>query len=316
MSAVIRPASARRHWGRLALGFAVAVGVAALAAAPMPVQAQSQSASAPGTPPAAAPSREQVERRLTSNNTLIEQSSAARQIDASGNADALEQRDRARTLHSRARAALAEGDLVQANRLADAAARTMMEAVRSAAPEQLNDRKDRSDFDNRLKSTRALLEAQQRIAVEKGSGARNAELVQRIEAMVGDAQRQADAGRMPDARRLLDQAYGASRAAIGGLRGGDTLVRSLNFASKQEEYAYEIDRNDTHRMLVQVLLQDRRSAAADALVDKALQAAAGLRRQAEEQAARREFEAGVRTLEESTRELVRAIRGAGVFIPG
>jgi hypothetical protein len=290
--------------------------VAGLAALVSPGLSRAQAAASPVASAPAAPTREQVERRLTSNNTLIEHSSAARQIDASANADAMEQRDRARTLHQRARAAWAEGDLVQANRLADAAARTMMEAVRTAAPEQVTDRKDRGDFDSRLKSTRALLEAQQRIAVEKGSGARNAELVQRIEAMVADAQRQADAGHLPDARRLLDQAYGASRAAIGGLRGGDTLVRSLHFASKQEEYAYEVDRNDTHRMLVQVLLQDRRSAASDALVDKALQAAAELRRQAEEQAGRREFDAGVRTLEESTRELVRAIRGAGVFIPG
>jgi len=279
-----------------------------------PAQALAQTAAAQA---ASAPlSREQVERRLGSNATLIEQSSAARQIDSSGNADAAEQRDRARALHQRARAALAEGDLVQANRLSDAAARTMLEAVRSASPEQITDRKDRSDFDTRLNATRALIDALKRVATEKNAGARNAELVQRIEGLVGDAQRQATAGHLPDARRLLDQAYGASRAAIGNLRSGDTLVRSLNFATKQEEYAYEIDRNDTHRMLVQVLLQDRRSVAVDAQVDKALQAAAVLRRQAEEQAARREFEAGVRTLEESTRELVRAIRGAGVFIPG
>jgi hypothetical protein len=279
-----------------------------------PAQALAQSAAAQA---ASAPlSREQVERRLSSNTTLIEHSSAARQIDSSGNADAAEQRDRARALHQRARAALAEGDLLQANRLSDAAARTMLEAVRSASPEQITDRKDRSDFDTRLNATRALIDALKRVATEKNAGARNAELVQRIEGLVGDAQRQSAAGHLPDARRLLDQAYGASRAAIGHLRGGDTLVRSLNFATKQEEYAYEIDRNDTHRMLVQLLLQDRRSLAADALVDKALQASALLRRQAEEQAARRDFDAGVRTLEESTRELVRAIRGAGVFIPG
>ncbi|MBL0148842.1 MAG: hypothetical protein IPP87_09065 [Ideonella sp.] len=281
---------------------------------PTHAQALVQSAAAPAS--SAPLSREQVERRLSSNTTLIEQSSASRQIDSSGNVDALDQRDRARALHLRARSALVEGDLVQANRLSDAAARTMMEAVRLASPDQINDRKDRNDFETRMNATRALIDALKRVATEKGAGARNAELVQRIEGLVGDAQKQAAAGRVPDARRLLDQAYGASRAAIGSLRGGDTLVRTLNFATKQEEYAYEIDRNDTHRMLVQVLLQDRRSVAADAMVDKALQASAQLRRQAEEQAARRDYDAGVRTLEESTRELVRAIRGAGVFIPG
>ena len=269
-----------------------------------------QAASAP-------PARDQVERRVNSTGYLVEQSSAARQVDESGNAAAKEKRERSRQLLGEARTALAAGDVLAAHRLVDSAARTMMEAVRMSAPDQVNAGKDRSDFEARLASTKALIEAQQRIATEKGTGARNGELVHRIDAMVSEAQRHAAAGRMSEARRMIDQAYGASRAAIGGMRGGDTLVRSLNFASKEEEYAYEIDRNDTHRMLVQVLLQDKRGAAStDAMVDRALKSAGDLRRQAEEQAGRREFDAGVRTLEESTRELVRAIRSAGVFIPG
>jgi len=94
-------------------------------------------------------------------------------------------------------------------------------------------------------------------------------------------------------------------------------VRSLSFTSKEEEYRYEIDRNDTHRMLVTVLLQDKRGAAGvDAMVERSTLAAAALRKAADEQAARREFDAAVKTLEDSTRELVRAIRAAGVYIPG
>jgi len=66
-----------------------------------------------------------------------------------------------------------------------------------------------------------------------------------------------------------------------------------------------------------VLLQDKRGAAGvDAMVARSTQAATQLRKAAEEQAARREFDAAIKTLEESTRELVRAIRAAGVYIPG
>jgi len=66
-----------------------------------------------------------------------------------------------------------------------------------------------------------------------------------------------------------------------------------------------------------VLLQDKRDAAGvDAMVERSTQAAAQLRKAADEQAARREFDAAVKTLEDSTRELVRAIRAAGVYIPG
>ena len=98
---------------------------------------------------------------------------------------------------------------------------------------------------------------------------------------------------------------------------GLIILGFLPFANKEEEYRYEIDRNDTHRMLVQVLLKDKRGGdAIDVMVDQAVAAAATLRTQAEAQASRREHEAAVKTLEESTRELVQAIRSAGVYIPG
>ena len=271
-------------------------------------------ASAQNRPP---PDREQLERKLASTSTLIESSSGAKQIESSDVADAAAQRSRARDLHRQAGEALRAGQLDAAAKLLDDASRAMFAGVRLAAPEQLAARKHRADFDARMESTRALLEAQKRIAGEKSAGPRAGELSQRIESLMAEANELARGGRLVDARRTLDQAYLAVKAAIGGMREGETVVRSLNFASKEEEYRYEIDRNDTHRMLVQVLLKDKRGGSAiDSKVEQAVAAAAGLRTQAEEQAARRDHETAVKTLEQSTRELVKAIRGAGVYIPG
>ena len=263
-----------------------------------------------------APDREQLERKLNSTATLIETSSAAKQIESSGAAGAALQRTRARELHQQAREAFQAGQLEACARLLDAASQAMFDAVRVAAPEQLEARKQRADFDARLESTRALLEAQKRIAAEKSAGPRASEVSRRVEALIAQANEQARGGLLADARRTLDQAYLAVKLGAIGLRDGDTVVRSLNFANKAEEYAYEIDRNDTHRMLVQLLLKDKRGGGTDAIVDQFLAASARLRGQAEEQAARREHEAAVKTLEDSTRELVKAIRGAGVYIPG
>jgi hypothetical protein len=264
-----------------------------------------------------APNREQLERKLTSTSTLIESSSGAKQIESSGVAGATAQRNRARDLHRQAGEALRAGQLEAASKLLDESSRAMFDGVRLSAPEQISAPKQRTDFDVRMASTRALLDAQKRIAAEKNAGPRAGELSQRIESLIAQADEMARGGRMADARRTLDDAYMAVRAAIGGMRGGETVVRSLNFANKEEEYRYEVDRNDTHRMLVQVLLKDKRGAAGvDAMVDQSLVASAKLRTQADEQASRREHEAAVKTLEESTRELVKAIRGAGVYIPG
>lgn len=259
--------------------------------------------------------REQLERKLGSTSTLIESSSGARQIEASGTGEALARRAKARELHGQAAAALRSGDLEGASKLLDEAARAMFEGVRLAAPQQVADAKQRTDYGARLESTRALVEAQKRIAAEKG-GPRAAEPARQAEALIAEGERLAAAGRLPDARAKIDQAYLTVKAAIGTAREGDTLVRSLNFATPAEEYHYEIDRNDTHRMLVDMLLKDKRGGTMDAMVDQAVSASARLRRQAEAEAARDDHKAGIKALEESTRELVKAIRAAGVYIPG
>jgi hypothetical protein len=248
------------------------------------------------------PDREQLERKFGSTQTLIESSSGAKQIEA-------------RDLHKRAGEALRAGDLEGANKLLDESSRAMFEGVRLAAPQQVTDAKQRSDYTARLESTRALVDAQKRIAAEKG-GARAAEPAKQAEALMAEAEKLVAANQLPEAKLKVDQAYWIVKASIGTLRNGDTLVRSLNFATPLEEYQYEVDRNDTHRMLVDMLLKDKRGGGSDAMVDQAVASSTTLRKQAEGQAARNDHKTAIKTLEDSTRELVKAIRAAGVYIPG
>lgn len=262
--------------------------------------------------------REQLERRLGSVATLIEASSAAKQIEASGNAEAQAQRVKARELRQQAEAAYKGGKLAEATRMLDQAAKMMFEGVRLAAPEQVGAEKKQRDFDNRMESVKALLAAQKRIAAEKKLGAKGAETTSKIETQMREAATLAAAGKVDEGRKLLDQVYLTTKVAIEGMRDGDTLVRSLHFSSKEEEYHYEVDRNDTHRMLVKVLLDEKRASnpALEGMVQKYLEQAAILRAGAEGMAAKKDYEAAIKGLEDSTKELVRAIRGAGVYIPG
>lgn len=271
---------------------------------------------APG-PGASWPGRGQIESRLNSTATLINSSSAAQQIDASQRPDALQRRQQARLLLAQAMAAMNEDDMLGAVTWCNQAARTMFEAVRLAAPEQVRSGKERADFDARLDSTRALLDAHRRIATEKGQTRQLQAVNRQVEPLIEQARQQVAAGEVTQARAALDQAYGAVRASIQLLRGGDTLVRSLNFASKAEEFSYELDRNDTHRMLMQLLLRERApNPGTDQMIEQASAESLRLRQQAQAQAARQQHADAVLSLEASTRELVRAIRAAGVYIPG
>jgi hypothetical protein len=257
-----------------------------------------------------------VQQRLGAVSTLVESSSGAKQVESSGSAAAQFRRTAARVLYRSAETAFRDGDYATASNLLDEAAKAMFDAVRLSAPEQVAAAKERRDFDARMDSARALLEAQKRIGKEQGK-AKAGEYVRQAEDYLAQATKLAAAGDLKAARPLLDKAYLAVKVAVRGMRDGDTLVRSLSFADKEEEYRYELDRNDTHLMLITMLLAEKRaSASIDTMVQNALDAAGRQRKIAEAQAQKREFEPAIHSLEDSTRELVRAIRSAGIYIPG
>ncbi len=284
---------------------------------PLAAAAAEPAVGAAGRMQAKEPDRIQLERRFESVGTLIEKSSGARQIEDSGVAAALSRRDEARAAYQEARAVYAASDLVKASELLSGASMMMFEAVRLAASEAVVAKKNQADFAAKLKSVTALLEAHNRIATEKGTGAAGKESTLQIEKLLAEADRQAAANDLDTARKTLEQAYLLTKASVSSMRTGDTLVRSLNFATKAEEYHYEIDRNDTHQMLVKVLLGDRPvGAQMSENVRAFLENAGTLRGKAEAAAARSDFEQGIALLEQSTAELVRAIRMSGVFIPG
>ena len=287
-----------------------------------PALAQTANLPAAQTPPRApgptpAPDRQQVEVRLTAVGTLIERSTAAKQIEASKDARAADQRNRAREIYKQAQKAFADNDLTLTSKLLSDASNLMFEAVRQAAPEQVTASKARSDFNARMESVQALLSAQKRIAAEKPEARSAREAIATVERLATQAKDLAAGDKISEARTVLDQAYLAAKASISSMRSGDTLVRSLNFANKEEEYRYEVDRNDTHRMLIGLLLDGKRGAGAgDPMVRKFVDSAAKLRESADAQAGKGDYPGAIKALEDSTAELVRAIRGAGVFIPG
>lgn len=257
--------------------------------------------------------RVRLQQRLAAVEILLEKSTAARQVERSGDAVARQKHARARELHRQARAAFEAGQYALASELLPEASVQMMEAVRLSAPEEVTAPKARTDYQARLESVNALYAAYRRVAAEKPNTAGVAETSRDIGILIREAERLAGEGGFDAGRAALDRAYLLAKAAVSSLRSGDTLVRSLHFASKEEEYRYEVDRNDTHQMLVKVLLDGKPGSAGQrTLIDKALQ----LRARAQAAAVGADYSAAVQLLEESTRELIRAIRTAGVFIPG
>ncbi|MBF0181837.1 MAG: hypothetical protein HQM03_17610 [Magnetococcales bacterium] len=292
-------------------------GVLALSTAQGAWAGETPAAKAPGAGGEATQNKwsadpQQIAQRMDALSTLINKSSGAQKIAAAGNPEASAMRDQALAGLQEAKGAFDRKDYDGAKKLLTQASQTMFEAIRKADGGASEREKQAQDFDRRLASVKVLLDAHIRISGEKGRGQETNEAIRKA---MDDAARLHQAGDTTNARLRLDEGYVTAKLGIEKLRRGDTLVRTLNFKNKEEEYHYEVDRNDTHQMLINMLLQNKGDAVKQ-MAEQFVKRARDLREQAEKQAAAGKFDAAVATMESATDELVKAIRGAGVYIPG
>lgn len=173
-----------------------------------------------------------------------------------------------------------------------------------------------NDYETKLRSINALLEAQQRIADEKAGAEQKMQMKRTVTALLNSAHDYASSNDYKNALQTLNQAYQIITASIEQLRGGETLVRALHFETPEEEYHYELDRNDTYQMLIHMLVEDKKTMQLTGRVQQFLDQANALRKLGETQARDGDFSDAIRSLEQSTRNLIFAMRNAGFFIPG
>jgi len=257
--------------------------------------------------------------RLHFVEQLLTVSSAARRVKASTDPNVQTLYRAARELYERAVRAMDEGDRDAAGEALFYATETMFRAVRltSAAGARPAQGEAEREVEARLKSVEALMQALERIGKEKDREDLVREVRGVAETAIATARAQMESDQPYSARKTLDAAYVQIKTAISGLRSGDTLVRSLHFETKRDEYLYELDRNDTHKMLVQMLLEEKlQDPRIRKRVEKYLKAAQRLRAEAEKLAEQGDYAAAVTRCEESTQQYVRAIRNAGFYIPG
>lgn len=255
--------------------------------------------------------------RLPNIGRLLNQSSGARQVINSSNSDALKKRQQALDLYRKAQEKIDSGDEAAATDLLNQSAWLMFDAIRLATPTSLGEGKKIDNYAQRRESVIALQDAFNRISDENHETEVRSKVNDQLSALIGQADNLLQQGKNANARIEIDKAYHLLKVTIESIRSGQTLVRSLHFKSKQEEYLYEIDRNDTHSMLVGLLVDEKsKSEAIKNIVSEFVGQAQLLRQQAEAYAAQDEHEQAIEILEQSTRQLVRAIRSAGIYIPG
>ena len=255
--------------------------------------------------------------RMPNMDRLLNQSSGARQVINSSNNDARNRRQQALDLYRQAQDKIDSGDEETATELLNQSARLMFEAIRLATPTSFGENTEIVNYRQRRESVIALQDAFNRISDENHETEVKSKVSGQLDALIGRADKLLQQGKNVEARVEIDKAYHLLKVTIESIRSGQTLVRSLQFENKKEEYLYEIDRNDTHSMLIGLLVDEKsKSEAMKSKISDFVAQARLLRTQAEEYAAQDAHEQAIELLEQSTRQLVRAIRSAGIYIPG
>lgn len=139
------------------------------------------------------------------------------------------------------------------------------------------------------------------------------EALAKVDQASESAARAAAAGRHGDAAKLLAEAYRVAVAAVSQLRAGQTVTLALKFDTPADEYAYEIKRNHSHEILVDMMISEGRAEGQKrALVDRFVAENKRLALQAEKEARAGDYKAAITTMEQATGALVRALQSVGM----
>jgi hypothetical protein len=261
-----------------------------------------------------ADSTDELAARVAMVRTLLFESSAARRIENSEDEPAKLKRQQAISIFEEA---IIPGDIDSRKAKLNDAVALLYASAALVSDNSGSDQKYRQDLDRRQRSLDALLVAHERIMEEKGTADKHTLLLADIDVDTRAVETLLAENKIDQAREHLDRAYEKTRLSVEQSREGETLLRELKFETPKDEFQYELDRNDTHRMLLTVLLQEKmKNERVKDRVHSFVEEADKLRESATDQASDERFEEAIKLLEHSTAELVKAIRGAGVYIPG
>ena len=152
-----------------------------------------------------------------------------------------------------------------------------------------------------------------RIAAEKGDMQIDKMLDrEKLDSLIASAESRYEDDDLAMANHLMGQAADMVDHALSDARHEDVLLRELSFESLEEEYAYEVQRNESYVMIIDMLQKKTpKSQTSMAFVQKMVDDNARLRKEADGLAERGDYAEGIKLLEKSTDKLSRALRVSG-----
>jgi hypothetical protein len=245
---------------------------------------------------------------------LVNESAAAQRIAQSSDGQARELLDSATGAWQRAVQALESGQLRVAGRDAERGLADMADATRRVKDAGRERRLARERYDRLRKRVLSFSEAYRRVLAEKPDAPATGWLDQsEVSRLLEEAGALAGEGEHASANRRLEQAANAVESALSEARHRETLLHELTFTTPEEEYSYELQRNDSYALLVDMLGTKRQQTDTGLqYLQRMLGENETLRKDASELYERGQVDAAIQALEEATRQLARTLRASGL----
>lgn len=134
--------------------------------------------------------------------------------------------------------------------------------------------------------------------------------------VINEAEQLYEKSRVDSAVLKIKEAASLVEISLAKIRDKETIIHSLEFATIEEEYRYELERNKSHLMLIDLMLAQRSLNKTsldviDGLVKKNAENASAAKKHFDN----KDMKEAKKTLEAGTEFLVQALRKGGMFIP-
>lgn len=262
-------------------------------------------------------SEKQIRSSLNLVEGLLKNSSLVRQVKSANVPQANDLLNQALSYHSLAMKKLSEGNLSEAADARKEIMHHLMLAGRLANKASgYSTKKPAADYENKLKSVQALLDAHKRITEANNGSIKETKLRNAVDPLIALSRKSANEDKYKDAMVSLAKAYLVIADSIKSQRDGQSLVRSLDFATQEEAFDYEISKFEHYKMLVDMLVNERKTIKLDERSKPFFDESNGFHEQGMSLAAKGQHEKAIVFIEKASKSLVNLIRDSGVYIPG
>jgi hypothetical protein len=265
-------------------------------------------------------SRQVVEQKEALVRRLLGDSPATKRIAASSNREAQALIEAAQRQHEKSMLLIKGNDLKGADGLLNDAMWTIGKA-RQLVPDPIERTiEQRVRYARMLEGVESLRASYQRNlartnATRQGVSVEGDELV-KVDALVADARNSAGSERLDAAIRALGQAEQILMHGLNKMLGKATLDYARRFETVAEEFDYELDQNRSYAELVPVAIAELGSSeGAIRLAGRYIDTNRTLVRQAQEQAAKKDYQDALKRLRQGTSYLQRALLAVGLVVP-